>query len=225
VLNQDDIGNGTTYKQYSQTEKTKLAGIATGATANSADSVLINRANHTGTQMANTISDFNSAVALQITGKQDVLSTVNFGQFISGLSAKTTPVDADHTTISDSADSDKSKKLSLGNLKAYLKTYFDTVYGSVVNIFKSSLQNNNLTINNTASVWYHTSASNHTYTLPSHSSNLDMVVWIVKNGTGQLTINAGTWVAGDANIITTARVTYMLQATASGWTRILTNYP
>lgn len=29
---QDDIGDGTTYKQYSATEKTKLAGIATGAT-------------------------------------------------------------------------------------------------------------------------------------------------------------------------------------------------
>ena len=34
TLNQDDVGDGTTYKQYSQTEKTKLAGIASGATAN-----------------------------------------------------------------------------------------------------------------------------------------------------------------------------------------------
>ncbi len=32
VLNQDDIGDGTTYKQYSDTEKTKLAGIEAGAT-------------------------------------------------------------------------------------------------------------------------------------------------------------------------------------------------
>ena len=31
VLDQDDIGDGTTYKQYSQTEKTKLAGIADNA--------------------------------------------------------------------------------------------------------------------------------------------------------------------------------------------------
>ena len=32
VLNQDEVLDGTIYKQYSQTEKTKLAGIATGAT-------------------------------------------------------------------------------------------------------------------------------------------------------------------------------------------------
>lgn len=31
TLTQDDIGDGTTYKRYSQTEKTKLAGIAEGA--------------------------------------------------------------------------------------------------------------------------------------------------------------------------------------------------
>lgn len=32
TLTQDDVGDGTTYKQYSATEKTKLAGIAAGAT-------------------------------------------------------------------------------------------------------------------------------------------------------------------------------------------------
>ena len=37
--------------------KTKLDGIATGATANSADATLLARANHTGTQAASTISD------------------------------------------------------------------------------------------------------------------------------------------------------------------------
>jgi nitrogen fixation protein len=34
VLNQDDISDGTTYKQYSLTEKNKLAGIASGAEVN-----------------------------------------------------------------------------------------------------------------------------------------------------------------------------------------------
>lgn len=47
---------------YTQAEKTKLAGIATGATANDTDANLKNRANHTGTQLASTISDFNTAV-------------------------------------------------------------------------------------------------------------------------------------------------------------------
>ena len=61
VLDQDDVLDGTTYKQYSATEKTKLAGIATGATANDTDANLKARANHTGTQTASTVSDFDSA--------------------------------------------------------------------------------------------------------------------------------------------------------------------
>jgi hypothetical protein len=64
---QDDIGDGTTFKQYSATEKTKLAGIATGATVNSPDATLLNRANHTGTQPASTISDFSTAADARIT--------------------------------------------------------------------------------------------------------------------------------------------------------------
>ena len=47
-------------------DKTKLDGVATGATANSADATLLARANHTGTQTAATISDFNSAARAQV---------------------------------------------------------------------------------------------------------------------------------------------------------------
>lgn len=42
---------------------TKLNGIATGATANDTDANLKNRANHTGTQTASTISDFDTEVS------------------------------------------------------------------------------------------------------------------------------------------------------------------
>lgn len=41
-------------------DKSKLDGIAASATANSADATLLSRSNHTGTQTASTISDFNS---------------------------------------------------------------------------------------------------------------------------------------------------------------------
>lgn len=47
-------------------DKTKLDGIATGATANSSDATLLARANHTGTQASSTISDFNSATRAQV---------------------------------------------------------------------------------------------------------------------------------------------------------------
>lgn len=40
---------------------TKLAGVAPGATANSTDGQLVNRANHTNTQLASTVSNFDEA--------------------------------------------------------------------------------------------------------------------------------------------------------------------
>lgn len=47
---------------------------------------------------------------------------------MSGYTAKTTPVDADLIPLSDSVESFGIKKLSWTNLKATLKTYFDTLY-------------------------------------------------------------------------------------------------
>lgn len=53
------------------------------------------------------------------------------GLGISDLTAKTTPVDADTTVLADSADSNNAKKVTWANVKATLKTYFDTLYRSV----------------------------------------------------------------------------------------------
>lgn len=50
-----------TQESYSTAEKTKLAGIAAGATANQTDAYLLSRTNHTGTQLAATISDLGTA--------------------------------------------------------------------------------------------------------------------------------------------------------------------
>lgn len=84
VLTQDSVGDGTTYKQYSSTEKTKLSGVASGATANDTDANLKNRANHTGTQTASTISDFSTAADARVAAA-------------SGVSIQ--PIDSDLTTI------------------------------------------------------------------------------------------------------------------------------
>ena len=62
-LTSDNIGDGTTFKQYSLVEKNKLAGIASGATANSTDAFLLSFANHTNlptTISGYGITDFNS---------------------------------------------------------------------------------------------------------------------------------------------------------------------
>lgn len=51
---------------FTDTQKTKLAGIATDATKNQTDSYLVNRANHVGQQASSTISDFANAVASKV---------------------------------------------------------------------------------------------------------------------------------------------------------------
>jgi len=50
AINSDKLADGTTNKVYTATEKTKLAGIATGATVNDTDANLENRTNHSGTE-------------------------------------------------------------------------------------------------------------------------------------------------------------------------------
>lgn len=52
-----------TTASFTIADETKLDGIAAGATVNSSDATLLARANHAGTQLAATISDFASAVA------------------------------------------------------------------------------------------------------------------------------------------------------------------
>jgi hypothetical protein len=63
-----------------------------------------------------------------------VYTAATFGDFIAALTGKTTPVDADSIVLSDSAASDDAKKVSLTNFKAFLKTYFDGLYGVVIGI-------------------------------------------------------------------------------------------
>lgn len=72
TLTQDVVPSGTTNKAYTATEQTKLAGIAAGATANSTDATLLARANHTGTQLASTISDFSTAADARISAAAGV---------------------------------------------------------------------------------------------------------------------------------------------------------
>lgn len=61
---------------------------------------------------------------------------VNKENLIKDAAAKVTPVDADTIPISDSAASFVTKKVSWANIKATLKTYFDTLYN------KTTIANN-----------------------------------------------------------------------------------
>jgi hypothetical protein len=55
----------------------------------------------------------------------------NLAEQIVASAEKTTPVDADLVGIVDSASSNVLKKLSWANIKATLKTYFDTLYATI----------------------------------------------------------------------------------------------
>lgn len=55
--------NNADTNAFTDAEQTKLSGIATAATANDTDANLKARANHTGTQTASTISDFDTEVS------------------------------------------------------------------------------------------------------------------------------------------------------------------
>jgi len=67
VFNMANMAEAADAKVLTAAERTKLAGIATAATANSADATLLARANHTGTQLAATISDFSTAADARVT--------------------------------------------------------------------------------------------------------------------------------------------------------------
>jgi len=87
------------------------------------------RANHTGTQLAATISDFAAAALAAAPAETPTTIGTMIG---TTATAKPTPVDADEIGISDSAAAGILKSMTFTNLKAFLKTYFDTVYNNYV---------------------------------------------------------------------------------------------
>jgi len=85
-----NMSEDTTHKVMTGAERTKLTGIATGATKNDTDANLKNRANHTGTQLAATISDFSTAADARITAA--------IGTTVQGYSAAINGTTASFTT-------------------------------------------------------------------------------------------------------------------------------
>lgn len=77
ILKVDKVaGKGLSTEDYTTVEKSKLLGIATAATANDTDANLKARANHTGTQLASTISNFAATVITAVlTGFSTATST------------------------------------------------------------------------------------------------------------------------------------------------------
>lgn len=93
----DTLTDGTTNKAFLATERTKLAGIATGATANSTDAQLRDRSTHTGAQAISTVTGLQTA----LDAKPDATRTISTTAPLTGggdLSANRTFAVSDATT-------------------------------------------------------------------------------------------------------------------------------
>ena len=67
-----------------------------------------------------------------------VTTAADVASVIHGATSKTAPVDADEIPLADSAASFGLKKLTWANLKATVKSYFDTVYAAIVHTHVSA---------------------------------------------------------------------------------------
>lgn len=103
----DTLTDGTTNKAFLATERTKLAGIASGATANATDAQLRDRATHTGTQSADTITDGTTNKAFTAT-EQTKLAGIAAGAEVN--------VNADWSSVA--GDSQILNKPTLGDAAA-----------------------------------------------------------------------------------------------------------
>ena len=113
---------------------------------------------------------FNKIVG-NIANKQDVISSTM--SFINSLTGKTTPVDADTVVISDSADSNYSKSVSLTNLWLnYFKGKADALYSTKEVVQNSQSADYTLVVGDSGKHIYHPVGDNNarTFTIPANSS-------------------------------------------------------
>ena len=136
---------------------------------------------------------------------------------IFAASGKTTPVDADTLAITDSAASNGLKKLTWANLKATLKTYFDSVTTTLSNKTLTSPVLTTPQINDTSSDHQYIFAgselaADRTVTLPLLAAN-DEFVFKAHNIQAQATWEAG--VGTTESLVTPAKIAAAIAALAT----------
>lgn len=96
---------------FTTAQETKLSGIATGATANSSDATLLDRANHTGSQAISTVTGLQTALdGKQASGSYQPLATVLTNTTASFTTAQETKL----AGIADAAQPDQWTYVKLG---------------------------------------------------------------------------------------------------------------
>jgi hypothetical protein len=93
----------------SSADKSKLDGIASGATANSSDATLLNRANHTGTQLLATISDAGTLASKSTITSSDITDgTIVNGDISASAAIATSKISGLATVATSGSASDLS---------------------------------------------------------------------------------------------------------------------
>lgn len=199
----DDLSDGTTNKAFTDTEKTKLAGIATGANnyshpnhtgevtssgdgattiannavtnakaADMAQSTIKGRAAAAGTGDPTDLSASQVRTLINVADGADNTATALDG------AAADTPADA-HTFVY--VGTGVLKSISWANIKATLKTYFDTLYAAL-NGFKGARVYNNANISIADSTFTVLTFNSERYDTNSYHST--------SSNTGRLTVPA-----------------------------------
>lgn len=117
---------------------TKLDGIESGATADQTGAEI--KAAYEAEADTNAFTDADHSKLDAIEAAADVTDAGNVGSSIHGADAKTTPVDADTVPLIDSAASNVLKKVTWANVKATLKTYFDTLYAKLTMVENEAIK-------------------------------------------------------------------------------------
>lgn len=126
-------GKGLSANDYTSTEKTKLSGIATAATANDTDTNLKARTNHTGTQSADTIVDGTTNKAYTATEKTKLAGVA------SGATANDTDANlkarANHTGTQTASTISDFNAAAQNNVLGYEGT---TLRNNIFPVFKNA---------------------------------------------------------------------------------------
>ena len=202
ALDADDLADGSSKVMMTAVERTKLTGIATGATANATDAQLRDRSTHTGTQAAGTITGL-AAIATSGSASDLGSGTVPTARLGSGTAAPTTVLHGDQTYKDPTLVAPPVH--AMGNVSGAITLDAASTSGSV----------KTLTL---------TGATTATLTGSTTGREVSMTLYVKQDATGgrALTLTGAKWASGAAATLSTGanaidRIVLTNPGDGSGW--------